>query len=47
MYTKVNEKSNMLIIFMYVHDFIFTSDFGIKDFRTDVEREIEMAIWGL
>ena len=37
----------MFIVFMYVDDLIFTSDFGIKDFRIDVEREIEMTIWGL
>ena len=47
LYTKVNEQGKMLIVCMYIDDLIFTSDFGIKDFRTDVEREIEMTIWGL
>ena len=30
LYTKVNEQGNMLIVYMYVDDLIFTSDFGIK-----------------
>ena len=30
LYTKVNEKGNILIFFMYVDDLIFTGDFGIK-----------------
>ena len=47
LYTKINEQGNMLIVFLYVDDLIFTGDFGIRDFRTDVEREIEMTIWGL
>ena len=33
MYTKVNLKGNMLISRLYVDDFIFTGEFGIKDFR--------------
>ena len=38
LYTKVNEKGNMLIIFLYVDDLIFTGDFGIKEFRTVMGR---------
>ena len=47
LYTKVNEKSNMLIVFLYVDDLLFTGDFGIKDFRTIMEREFEMNDLGL
>ena len=38
LYTKVNEKGNMLIGFLYVDDLIFTSDFDIKKFRTVMEK---------
>ena len=47
MYTKVNEQGNMLIVFMYVDDLIFTIDFGIKEFRTVMESEFEMTDLGL
>ena len=30
LYTKLNEKGNMLIVFLYVDDLIFIGDFGIK-----------------
>ena len=30
LYTKVNEKGNMLVVFLYVDDLIFTGNFGIK-----------------
>ena len=30
LYTKLNEQGNMLIVFLYVDDLIFTGDFGIK-----------------
>ena len=30
LYTKINEKGNMLIVYIYVDDLIFTGDFGIK-----------------
>ena len=47
LYAKVNEKGNMLIIYLYVDDLIFTSDFGIKNFRTVMESEFEMTDLGL
>ena len=47
LYTKVNEQGNMLIVCMYVHDLIFTGDFGIKEFRTVMESEFEMTDLGL
>ena len=43
LYTKVNEKGNMLIVFLYVNDLIFTGDFGIKYFKAVMEREFEMT----
>ena len=46
-YTKVNEKGNMFIVFLYVDDLIFTSDFGIKDLRTIMESKFEMTDLGL
>ena len=47
LYTKVNEQGNMLIVFLYVDDLIFTGDFGIKEFRTVMESEFEMIDLGL
>ena len=47
LYTKVDEKVKMLIVFMYVDDLIFTGDFGIKECRTVMEREFEMTDLGL
>ena len=47
LYTKVNEQGNMLIVYMYVDDLIFTGDFGIKDFKAVVESEFEMTDFGL
>ena len=37
----------MLIICLYVDDLIFTSDFGIKDFRIVMESEFEITDLGL
>ena len=36
----------MLIFFLYVYDFIFTDDFGIKEFRSVMESEFEMTNFG-
>ena len=47
LYTKVNEQGNMLIFFLYVDNLIFTGDFGIKEFRTVMEREFKMTDLGL
>ena len=47
LYTKVNEKGNMLIFFLYVNDLIFTGDFDINDFGTVMESEFEMTVLGL
>ena len=46
LYTKVDEQGKMLIVFLYVDDLIFTSDYGIADFKTVMESEFEMRIWG-
>ena len=47
LYTKFNEKGNMLIVCLYVYDLIFDGDFGIKEFRTIMESEFEMTDLGL
>ena len=47
LYTKVNEEGNMLIVYLYVDDLIFTIYFGIKDFRIVMESEFEMTNLGL
>ena len=47
LYTKVNEKSNMLIVFLHVYDLIFTGDFGIKDFKVVMESKFEMIDLGV
>ena len=47
LYTKVNEKGNILIVYLYLDDLIFTGDFGIKDFRTAMESKFEMTNVGL
>ena len=47
LYTRVNEQGNMLIVFLYVYDFIFTHDYGIKEFIIVMESEFEMTDLGL
>jgi hypothetical protein len=37
----------MLIIFLYVDDFIFTKNFGIKEFKPTMKDEFEMTDLGL
>ena len=47
LYTKINEKGNMLIVCLYVDDLIFTSDFGIAYFKVVMESEFEMTEFGV
>ena len=47
LYTKVNEQGKMLIVFLYVDDLIFTSDFGIAYFKVVMESEFEMTDLGI
>ena len=47
LYTKVNGQGNMLIVFLYVDDLIFTGDFGIDKFKAVMESEFEMTDLGL
>ena len=47
LYTKFNEQGNMLIVYLYVDDLIFTRDFGINHFRIVTEIEFEMNDLGL
>ena len=47
LYTKVDEKVKMLIVFLYVDDLIFTGDFGIEYFKAVMESEFEMTYLGV
>ena len=47
MYTKVDEKGKMLIVFLYVDDLIFNDDFDIEEFKVVMESEFEMIDLGL
>ena len=38
---------NMLIVFLYVDDLIFTGDFGIEHFKAVMESEFEMTDLGI
>ena len=46
-FTEVNEQGKMLIVCLYVDDLIFTSDFGIRNFKAVMENEFEMTYLGL
>lgn len=37
----------MLIVFLYVDDLIFTSDFCIEEFKSTMNDEVEMTNLGL
>ena len=43
----MNEKGNMLIVFLYVNYLIFTGDFGIAYFKLVMESKFEMTDLGL
>ena len=47
LYTKVNEQGNMLIVYLYLDDLIFTSDLGTKEFKIVMESEFEKTDFGL
>ena len=47
LYTKVDEKFKMLIVFLHVDDLIFTGDFGIEYFKAVMESEFEMIDLGV
>jgi hypothetical protein len=47
LYTKSNQQGNVLIVCLYVYDLIFTSDFGIKEFKIVMKDEFEMTNLGL
>jgi hypothetical protein len=44
LYIKENQQGNMLIVFLYVDDLIFTGDFGIEEFKSVMKDEFEMMI---
>jgi hypothetical protein len=47
LYIKANQQGNMLIVFLYVDDLIFTGDFGIEEFKSVMKDEFEMTDLGL
>jgi hypothetical protein len=47
LYIKENQQGNMLIVFLYVDDLIFTCDFGIEEFKSIMKNEFEMTDLGL
>ena len=47
LYIKADHKGNMLIVFLYVDDFIFTSDFGIEEFMPVMKDEFEITDLGI
>jgi hypothetical protein len=47
LYIKENRQGNMLIVCLYVEDFIFTCDLGIKEFKSFMKDEFEMTDLGL
>ena len=47
LHSKVNEKGNMLIVFMYVVDLIITRYFSIKGFIKITERKFQMIDFGI
>ena len=42
-----NQQGNMLIVFLYVDDFFFIGDFGIKEFKSVMKDEFEITDLGL
>ena len=47
LYMKVNEHGQILIVFLYVNDMIFTSDFELDGFKAAMMKEFEMIDFGL
>ena len=47
LYIKANQQGNMLIVCLYVDDWIFKSDFGIEEFNSVMKDEFEMTDLGL
>jgi hypothetical protein len=47
LYTKVNQKGNILIVCLYVDDLIFTGDLSVDDFKNAMKTKFEMNDLGL
>ena len=47
LYTKVNKEGQILIVFLYVDDLIFTSHLSIDMFKSEMKKEFEMTDLGL
>jgi hypothetical protein len=46
LYIKENLQDNMLIVFLYVDDLIFTGNFSIEEFKSVMKDEFEMTNLG-
>ena len=47
LYTKMNEKGEILIVCLYVNDLIITGDLSIDAFKSAMKQELEMTNLGL
>jgi hypothetical protein len=47
LYTKVNEQGQILIVYLYVDDFIYTCNLSIDMFKSTMKKEFEMTDLGL
>jgi hypothetical protein len=47
LYIKSNQQGSMLIVFLYVDDFIFIGDFGIEELKSVMKDEFEMTDLGI
>jgi hypothetical protein len=47
LYTKVNQHGQILIVFLYVDDMIYTGDFLVNQFKYAMKKEFEMTDLGL
>jgi len=47
LYIKANQQGSMLIVCLYIDDFIFIGDFGIKEFKLVMKDEFEMTNLGI
>lgn len=45
--TKTNQRGNLLIIYLYVDDMIYTGNLRLADFKTVIKKELEMTCLGL
>lgn len=44
---KIDQQGNMLIVYLYVDDMIYTGNLELVDFKSTMQREFEMISLGL